>query len=108
MTSPSQPTSGDSRRPLRWPWLLAGLALILIVATSAALWQRPESLDALPTLDPIPMTVVRGVHLLGALAPSAAYAIETSNGLVLVDSGLQSDAALVRSQLDQLRLPWRK
>jgi glyoxylase-like metal-dependent hydrolase (beta-lactamase superfamily II) len=107
MTSPSPPTSSDSRRPRHWLWLPAGLAAILIVATTAALWQRPEPFDALPTLDPIPITVVRGVHLLGALAPSAAYVIETSDGLVLVDSGLQSDAALLRSQLDQLKLPWR-
>jgi glyoxylase-like metal-dependent hydrolase (beta-lactamase superfamily II) len=51
---------------------------------------------------------VPGVHLLGALEPAAAYVVETSEGLVLVDSGLQSDADLLKSQLAALGLDWRR
>src|SRR4051794_4989575 len=39
------------------------------------------------------------IYLLGGLSPSAAYVVETSEGLVLVDSGLRSDAADLKSQL---------
>ena len=45
-----------------------------------------------PLLGSSAITIVPGVHLLGGLDPSAAYVVETSEGLVLVDSGLQSDA----------------
>jgi metallo-beta-lactamase class B len=51
-----------------------------------------------------PRVLVRGLYLLGGLAPSAAYAIETSEGLVLVDSGLESDAGVLKSQLERLGL----
>ena len=38
------------------------------------------------------MTVSPGIHLLGGLSPSAAYVVETSDGLILVDSGLDREA----------------
>jgi glyoxylase-like metal-dependent hydrolase (beta-lactamase superfamily II) len=40
-------------------------------------------------------TVAPGVHFLNNLGPAAAYVIETSDGLVLVDSGLESDGAAI-------------
>jgi glyoxylase-like metal-dependent hydrolase (beta-lactamase superfamily II) len=49
-----------------------------------------------------------GVYMLGGLSPSAAYAIETPEGLVLVDSGLESDASLLKSQLKTLELDWKQ
>jgi glyoxylase-like metal-dependent hydrolase (beta-lactamase superfamily II) len=55
-----------------------------------------------------PRVLYPGLYLLGGLAPSAAYAIETSKGLVLVDSGLESDASLLKSQLERLGLDWKQ
>ena len=50
------------------------------------------------------MTVVPGIHLLGGLGPAAAYAIETSEGIVLVDSGLDRDARALKGELARLKL----
>ena len=46
--------------------------------------------------------------MLGGLRPSAAYVVETSEGLVLIDSGLAADAADVKSEMAGLGLDWRK
>jgi glyoxylase-like metal-dependent hydrolase (beta-lactamase superfamily II) len=56
---------------------------------------------------PFPIQVTPGVYLLGALQPAAAYVVETPEGLVLVDSGLDSDASQLKSQMANLRLDWR-
>jgi glyoxylase-like metal-dependent hydrolase (beta-lactamase superfamily II) len=42
------------------------------------------------------------------LEPSAVYVVETSSGLVLVDSGLKSGAVRLRSQMARLGLDWKK
>jgi glyoxylase-like metal-dependent hydrolase (beta-lactamase superfamily II) len=52
--------------------------------------------------------VAPGVFLLGGLSPSAAYVIEVPEGLVLIDSGLDPDAARLKSQLAELRLDWTR
>ena len=57
-----------------------------------------------PTLAPKAAAVAPGVYLLGGVAPAAAYAVETSDGLVLVDSGLDPAADAVAAQLGELRL----
>jgi glyoxylase-like metal-dependent hydrolase (beta-lactamase superfamily II) len=44
---------------------------------------------------------------LGGLFPSAAYVVETHEGLVLVDSGLEDDAGPLKAQMAQLGLDWR-
>jgi metallo-beta-lactamase class B len=59
-------------------------------------------------LEPRPTTIVPGIHMLGGLPLSAVYAIETSKGLVLIDSGLENDAGQVRSELAQLGLDWHE
>jgi len=51
-----------------------------------------------------PSTLAPRIHLLGRLAPSVAYAIETSAGLVLIDSGLQPDGSDLIDQLISLKL----
>jgi glyoxylase-like metal-dependent hydrolase (beta-lactamase superfamily II) len=40
-------------------------------------------------------TVAPGVHFLNNLGPAAAYVVETSDGLVLIDSGLESNGAAI-------------
>ncbi|HEV3021959.1 MAG TPA: MBL fold metallo-hydrolase [Pirellulales bacterium] len=55
-------------------------------------------------LAPRPTTVAQGVHVLGGMYPSAVYAIETSEGLVLVDAGLTEEHAELVKELRQLGL----
>lgn len=86
------------------------MALGCVVAAISAYWcsawpqptdsRRPAASAARPELAPI--TVVPRVHLLGRLFPSAAYLIETSAGLVLVDAGLDADAASLSLQVADL------
>ncbi len=54
--------------------------------------------------EPAAITLARGVHLLGKVVPGSAYAIETSDGLILVDCGIRDDAAFVIRQLEELNL----
>lgn len=51
-----------------------------------------------------PITLAPRIHMLGRLSPSVAYAIETPEGLVLVDSGLEPNAGSLREQLAELGL----
>ena len=48
-----------------------------------------------------------GIHILGELSPSAAYVVETSEGLILVDSGLESEATHLKQQMAKVGLDWR-
>ena len=86
----------------------AGLALLALAVAGYAwrsgLWGGAFSPDRVPALGPKPTTLVPGLHLLGGLSPSAAYAVETSRGLVLVDSGLKADAGPLKAQLKALGL----
>ena len=52
---------------------------------------RP-SMGHVPYLEPRAVEIIPGVHLLGSLDPAAAYAVETSEGLVLIDTGIESGA----------------
>src|SRR4051812_43381617 len=88
----------------RW---LAGCLFALLLAglvRGGYRWLRP---GAVPLLGPSATTIVPGVHLLGALSPSAAYVVETSEGLVLIDTGLESHASLLKSEMLKLGLDWR-
>jgi glyoxylase-like metal-dependent hydrolase (beta-lactamase superfamily II) len=52
--------------------------------------------------------VAPGLYMLGDLAPSAVYVIESSKGLILVDSGLDEDAGPVKAEMAKLGLDWRR
>jgi glyoxylase-like metal-dependent hydrolase (beta-lactamase superfamily II) len=67
-----------------------------------------RSTARVPVLGPSAITIVSGIHLLGGLEPAAAYVVETSEGLVLVDTGLDADAALLRREMAKLGLDWRQ
>lgn len=89
------------------------LTLALVSATAAAggwcyvqVYRRGS--PALSALVPSAVSVLPGVYLLGGLEPSAAYAVETRDGLVLVDSGLAADAGALKAQLDTLGLDWTR
>ncbi len=53
-------------------------------------------------------TIAPGIYMLGGLRPSAAYVVETSDGLVLIDSGEASDAGQVKVEMTNLALDWKK
>src|SRR5689334_20813906 len=97
-----------ARRSGRWRrWLLGGLAALVAASVLAAGYRRHRA-GAPPPLGPAAATIAPGIHLLGGLAPSAAYVVETSEGLVLVDSGLESDARPLKAQMAELGLDWRR
>jgi glyoxylase-like metal-dependent hydrolase (beta-lactamase superfamily II) len=58
-------------------------------------------------LGPRPLSIVSGISILGALEPSVAYVVETSEGLILIDSGLDSDAGRLKAEMSALGLDWR-
>lgn len=64
--------------------------------------QHSKGLTPVPNFSRRAMTLAPGVHLLGELTPSAVYVIETDAGLILIDSGLDADAAKLSSQLTDL------
>ncbi|MBI1310198.1 MBL fold metallo-hydrolase [bacterium] len=53
---------------------------------------------------PGPQTFAPGLHVLGALSPSVAYVLETSDGLILVDCGLRQSHELLLKQMQALHL----
>ncbi len=105
--------------PARVRWVKPTLAGLVLLGAVAVAWvgahYRPQP-AATPRTDPAsdpgfakvlvsaPVAVAPGVYLLGKMHPAAAYAVETSDGLVLVDSGLEASAATLTSQLASLRL----
>ncbi len=99
--------------------LLAGLVVLGAALAAVWLWGRPGGATApvapsqretpgepviVRALFPAPVAVAPGVFLLGRTLPAAAYIVDTSDGLVLIDSGLESSAAAVTEQLTALHL----
>jgi metallo-beta-lactamase class B len=64
--------------------------------------------ERVPPLGRSAATIVPGIHILAGLAPSAAYVIDTTDGLILIDSGLDADAGALRAQLTELGLDWKR
>jgi glyoxylase-like metal-dependent hydrolase (beta-lactamase superfamily II) len=107
-------SSEDSPAPLP-PWwqrglgrlaIAAGLVVVLIGIVWVGFWLDVTS-PAHPVSDVLaaePVAVANRVFLLGKLKPSVAYAVDTRDGLVLIDTGLEADASGVIAQLTTLRL----
>lgn len=92
-------------------WLLGSLTLLVLgtaVLIGCTHRSRPgeTTAPAAHVLSPAPVQIVPGIYLLGGLAPAAAYVVETSAGLVLVDTGLQADGRLLRAEMAKLHLDW--
>ena len=90
--------------------LLVGITVFVF---AGYIWYRAGGLalfsaSRVPTLARSAAPVVPGIYILGGLAPSVAYVVETSQGLVLVDSGLDDDAGLLKSQMTALGLDWKR
>jgi glyoxylase-like metal-dependent hydrolase (beta-lactamase superfamily II) len=103
MKAPSWWQSGTVR-------LLFFAGATLVVAGLAFL---APLLDFAPPAPPAPtskvlerkaIAVAPGVYLLGRLSPAAAYAVATSDGVILIDSGLEASARVVYEQFAELRL----
>src|SRR3954467_15487089 len=95
----------------RWIAGLAALVLLVSAGVTAWFWPRPVAPPSVgrpasvtPVLLPAPGAVAPGVYLLGRTSPAAVYAVETSEGLVLIDSGLEVSATSVLDQLARLGL----
>jgi glyoxylase-like metal-dependent hydrolase (beta-lactamase superfamily II) len=104
-----------ARSPRRRRFLVGSLAVLILTGAVAVGYrlQHPSeenaaTAPAVHVLSPLPVTVVPGIHLLGGLAPAAAYVVETSEGLVLIDAGLDRDAAALRWQMTKLKLDWQR
>jgi glyoxylase-like metal-dependent hydrolase (beta-lactamase superfamily II) len=78
------------------------------VSTPVAELSRDAERVHAPPLVPFPYRLVPGISILGGLEPSAAYVIETPKGLVLVDTGLETDASSLKSQMTSLGLDWKQ
>jgi glyoxylase-like metal-dependent hydrolase (beta-lactamase superfamily II) len=80
----------------------------LLLLTGYFLYRGQEKLrpsgGRAPLLIPTASTLVPRLHVLGGLKPSVAYIVETTEGLVLIDSGLQSGAKHFESQMAELGL----
>jgi metallo-beta-lactamase class B len=90
-------------------WLLLAAALLFggyraYLATLEPRWESAR----VPRLGRTARTLLPGIHLLGGLEPSAAYAVETAKGLVLIDAGLDAEARPLKAQLASLGLDWRR
>ncbi len=102
-----------TQRRSRW---LAVAAILAFAALAVFGWSfrkgtaqhRGGAPAPVPVLAQQAMTIVPGVHMLGRLGPSVAYVVETSDGLVLIDSGVESDAGSLKSQMAELGLDWNK
>jgi glyoxylase-like metal-dependent hydrolase (beta-lactamase superfamily II) len=70
--------------------------------------ENSDTTTSVQALDHHALTVVPGIHLLGGLSPAAAYVVETSDGLVLIDAGLDKDAVDLRQEMASLKLDWRR
>ena len=87
--------------------ILVGLT---VIALGGLLWFRvwapfsPQHFPLAKVLRPDAIAVAPGVYLLGRSSPAAVYLVETSEGLVLIDSGVESDASSVKQQVAMLGL----
>ncbi|MFN0051251.1 MAG: MBL fold metallo-hydrolase [Planctomycetales bacterium] len=90
----------------RRTWLAGGAVLVVI---GLVLWsvRRQDPLRNVPLLDGTTTTIVPGIHLLGNVGPAAAYLVETSAGLVLIDAGLEADARQLKEEIARLGLDWK-
>ena len=86
--------------------ILAAISVATLVACAVVVWKMtPESrVHTSLMLKKRPMQLLRGVYMLGSLTPSVAYVVDTSDGLILIDSGLETDCTALLQQVKYLEL----
>jgi glyoxylase-like metal-dependent hydrolase (beta-lactamase superfamily II) len=97
----------------RRAWIIASLILVAMSGFAAYRWHLAGAGAVASTAPAKPLyrsaiTVVPGIHLLGGLSPAAAYVVETGDGLILVDSGIDADAGPLKAEMSKLGLDWRR
>lgn len=82
------------------------VAVLIVVEYANRAGDEPEITgpDTEPIFIPAPTTFAPGLHLLGALSPSVSYVVETTEGLILIDAGLEEGHSLILSQFEALGL----
>ncbi len=107
---PSSLTRFVGGRPKRVVLSLLALASMLVAGYQCFRYAKSAAFSgaSVPQLGRSSVEIVPGIYLLGVLRPSAAYVIETPEGLVLVDSGLDADAGLLKSEMAKLGLDWKR
>jgi glyoxylase-like metal-dependent hydrolase (beta-lactamase superfamily II) len=96
----------------RAQWLRLGITGLALVGVLAAVvmvtvyppWEKPSEQQIAHALVPRAVALAPGIYLLGRTEPAASYVVDTGQGLVLIDSGLESGAETVTRQLAQLKL----
>jgi glyoxylase-like metal-dependent hydrolase (beta-lactamase superfamily II) len=93
----------DGKRGSR---VLAAIGVLTLVTCGFLLWpETPESASrASLALKKQPMKLLDGVYMLGSLTPSVAYVIDTSEGLVLIDTGIETNCTALLQQFKHLQL----
>ena len=91
----------------------AGFALFGAIAFACWWWYSARlfgafSKDRVPLLGRNGVRLAPGLYMIGSLAPSAVYAIDTADGLILVDSGLDQDAGPLKAEMAKLGLDWKR
>lgn len=100
------PGSTASRRRLTTALIVVLMAGLLLYGWHSS--RTSEQFEQAPPLLPTAMTIVPGIHLLGGLEPAAAYVVDTSVGLVLIDAGVDDDAGVLKQQMAKLGLDWKR
>ncbi len=88
-------------------WIAAAVFLCVAVFMVFGRYFLKPQLQ-IPVIDGTTTTIIPGVHLIGGLGPAACYAVETKEGLVLIDSGLEEDATTLKAELTTLGLDWKR
>jgi glyoxylase-like metal-dependent hydrolase (beta-lactamase superfamily II) len=100
---------GQGRRRLLRVTIVGTVVLGMVLA-AALFWPRRSSTPPARTatakvrLESKPTCVADGIYLLGNMSPSAVYVVDTDDGLVMIDSGLEHDHGKLLEALVDLGL----
>lgn len=94
---------------------MSGLAAVIAIGIVSGLTYRHFSaaktgaivLERVPRLGESATEIVPGIYILGGLFPSAAYVVSTSEGPVLIDTGLEADIGRLKAQMTSLGIGWK-
>jgi glyoxylase-like metal-dependent hydrolase (beta-lactamase superfamily II) len=99
-------------------WLtvvVASASAVAIAVIAFAGWRKYSahpgvkfSKDRVPHVGRDTVLVAPGLYLIGSLSPSAVYVVDTTAGIILVDSGLDRDAGPLKSEMAKLGLDWKR